>query len=304
MARRCVLMVLVLLAGGCTAEPSAPPHTRSPVKQPSLINDAAPARDVLTVVRDVIDGRTVELADGSKVRVASLAEPADCWAEAALTFARTTLLARPVRFTGITPGEVHLMLEDGTDYALLAVREGVLRAQNVDGGPLVSAESEAAAANRGLWGPSCEGLDLPTPVPAKPSTTTPPRPALPPQPPAPPHPTPTTTTKPPAPPCAVSYRITGQWPGGFQASVNVRNTGPAAFHGWTLRWTFADGQTVKEMWNAQARQSGAAVSAVNAHYNLRIEPGGSVSIGFNGSVRGGNSVPGAFTLNGTACSVE
>ena len=310
MARKNLLVVLVLLTGACTAGPQEPaPTTRTPWKPPSLINDEARSQGVLHFVRDVIDGRTVELADGTTVRVAQVAVPENCWAQNALAFARTTLLASAVRITSFVSGEVNLVLEDGTDYAVLAVRQGVLRANGVDGGPLVAAESEAVAAKAGLWGPPCDGrgavppvpsatvpqlpAPAPTTAPDRPTTTVPPRPAP--------------TTEPPRPParvCAVSYRVVHQWPGGFQANVIVRNTGSGAINGWTLRWNFTDGQGVNEMWNATARQSGATVNAVNASYNPQIQPGGSVTIGFNGSVRGGNSAPGAFTLNGQTCSVE
>jgi endonuclease YncB( thermonuclease family) len=308
-ARKNLLVVVVLLTGACTAGPPEPaPTTRTPWKPPSLINDESRSQGVLHFVRDVIDGRTVELADGTTVRVAQVAPPAACWAPQALAFARTTLLASAVRITTFVSGEVNVVLEDGTDYAVLAVRQGVLRANGVDGGPLIAAESEAAAAKVGLWGPPCDGVEtappatsapvpnLPAPAPPAPAptTTTPGRPAP-------------TTTVPPRPPariCAVAYRVTGQWPGGFQANVTLRNTGSTPINGWTLRWNFTDGQSVLDMWNATPRQSGATVNAANAHYNPQIPPGGSVTVGFNGSVRGGNSAPGAFTLNGEACSVE
>ncbi|SFR05580.1 Cellulose binding domain-containing protein [Lentzea waywayandensis] len=312
-SRKLWLVVLVLLTGACTAGPPSPaPSTRMPWKPPSLINEEARYQGVLHFVRDVIDGRTVELADGTKARIAQLAAPPACWAEGALSFARTTLLASAVRISPVISGDVNLMLEDGTDYALLAVRQGVLRAEGVDGGALLTAESEAAGADRGLWGPPCDGLDValpPTattglPAPGTTAVRPPPAPAITTT--TPPRPTPTTTSppKPPARTCAVAYRISGQWPGGFQANVSVRNTGSTSVNGWTLQWSFANGQTVTDMWNAKARQSGATVNAANADYNPQIQPGGSVSIGFNGSVRGGNSAPGAFTLNGQSCSVE
>ncbi|MDX8035703.1 cellulose binding domain-containing protein [Lentzea sp. BCCO 10_0856] len=299
MARKHLLVMLVLLSGACTADPVAPsPSSRTPPKPPTLINEVVPPQNVITVVRDVIDGRTIELADGSKVRVTSLAAPAPCWAEAALAFARKTLLASSVRFTGLAPGEITLELEDGTDYAVLAVQQGALRPEGVDGGPLINAQSEAAAAKRGLWGPPCDGSEKSKPAPPPAATTTTPPAAPPPPPPAP------TTTPPPAKPCAVAYRIIGQWQGGFQASVTVRNTGTKTANGWSLRWTFANGESIREMWNASPRQSGATVTAVNADYNPQIAPGGSVQIGFNGNSRGANSAPGAFSFNGAQCSVE
>ncbi len=102
--------------------------------------------------------------------------------------------------------------------------------------------------------------------------------------------------------CAVGYRVTGQWAGGFQGEVKVQNTGTAAVNGWALRWTFGDGQAVTRMWNATASQSGAQVTATNAAYNPAIPAGGTVTFGFTGTWNGANAAPGAFTLNGAACS--
>ncbi|MFD4635666.1 cellulose binding domain-containing protein [Lentzea sp. NPDC058436] len=282
---------MLLLLTGCSPEPAAQPAplTSTPRKPPTLVNELVRSESVLHFVRDVVDGRTVELADGTKARIAQLAAPPACGEAGALTFARTTLLASAVRISPMLSGDVKLVLEDGTDYALLAVRQGALRAEGVEGGALLTAESEAAAADRGLWGPPCDG-----PV-APPPTTTTVRPA--------PRPT-TTTTRPPARTCAVSYRLAGQWPGGFQAHVTVRNTGTATITGWAVRWAFGSGQVITEMWNATPRQSRGTVDAVNAHYNTRIPPGGSVEIGFNGSAQRGNAAPEAFSLNNQPCSVE
>ncbi|MCG8926329.1 cellulose-binding domain-containing protein [Lentzea sp. CC55] len=287
------MAALVLFAGACTAEPPAPapPGTRTPFKPPTLITEQVRSERVLHVVRDVVDGRTVELADGTKVRIAQLAAPAGCWAAGALAFARARLLTASVRISPVLSGDVDLTLEDGTDYALLAVRQGALRPEGVDGGALLTAESEAAAADRGLWGPPCDGQAVAPPVVTTPGATTTPPPA-------------TTTPRPPARTCAVVYRVVGQWPGGFQATVTVRNTGTAPVDGWTVQWAFATGQVVNEMWNATPRQFRGLVNAVNVHYNPKIAPGGSVEIGFNGSARGDNAVPKAFSLNGVPCSVE
>ncbi|GHH29304.1 cellulose-binding domain-containing protein [Lentzea cavernae] len=285
------LLAAVALLAGCSAEPPAPPPpTRVPLKPPTLINEQVRSESVLHFVRDVVDGRTVELADGTRARIAQLAAPPGCGEAGALSFARTTLLASAVRISPMLSGDVKLVLEDGTDYALLAVRQGALRAEGVDGGPLLTAESEAAAADRGLWGPPCEA---PAVTSSSAVTTTPP--------PAPPRLT-TTTPRPPARTCAVSYRLAGQWPGGFQAYVTVRNTGTAPIDGWAVRWTFGSGQVVTETWNATPRQSRGTVDAVNVHYNNRIAPGGSVEIGFNGSARSGNAAPEAFSLNNQPCS--
>jgi mannan endo-1,4-beta-mannosidase len=104
--------------------------------------------------------------------------------------------------------------------------------------------------------------------------------------------------------CAVTYRVGNQWQSGFQGDVVVRNTGSAAVSGWTLKWSFANGQTVTQMWNATASQSGAQVSAVNAPYNAAIPAGGSVGFGFTGTWTGSNTAPAAFTLNGAQCATS
>lgn len=309
--RLAALLAVLLTAAcaACTAEPAPPAPTRSQLKPPSLINDDRLPEGVQMMVHAVPDALTVELADNVRVRIALLAPPADCWAREALAFARTTLLASPVRVTSVTPGEVSLTLEDGTDYALLAVREGMLRTQGADGGRYTEAEMAAADANRGLWGPPCEGLDneVPPPPPPKPvqPKPVPPKPVTTTTPPPPPPPAPTTTTRPPpAPPCAVSYRTTGDWPNGFQANVTVRNTSATAINGWTLQWTFTRGQTVTQMWNAASTQNRGTVRATNVHYTASIPPGGSVQIGFNGNKPGANPAPTAFSLNDKTCTVE
>ncbi|MGY1524354.1 cellulase family glycosylhydrolase [Streptomyces sp. MN3] len=102
--------------------------------------------------------------------------------------------------------------------------------------------------------------------------------------------------------CAVAYRVTGEWPGGFQGEVVVRNTGSAAVDGWTLRWTFPAGQRITSLWGGTMTQSGAEVSVAAAPYTATIPPSGSVALGFTGTRPGTNSSPTVFLLNGAECS--
>jgi hypothetical protein len=101
--------------------------------------------------------------------------------------------------------------------------------------------------------------------------------------------------------CQVTYTVSSQWQGGFGASVAITNLGDPV-NGWTLNWSFANGQTVTQAWNATVVQSGAAVTATNASYNGTLATGGSASFGFNGSWTGANGVPTAFRLNNVACT--
>ncbi|MEV5400128.1 cellulase family glycosylhydrolase [Streptomyces cellulosae] len=111
-----------------------------------------------------------------------------------------------------------------------------------------------------------------------------------------------TASGPAAGPCAVTYRVTGEWPGGFQGEVVVRNTGSTAVDGWTLRWTFPTGQRITSLWGGTVTQSGAEVSVEAAPYTATIPPSGSVSLGFTGTGAGTATDPTVFLLNGAECS--
>ncbi|MFE9674300.1 cellulase family glycosylhydrolase [Streptomyces sp. NPDC006259] len=102
--------------------------------------------------------------------------------------------------------------------------------------------------------------------------------------------------------CAVGYRVVGQWPGGFQGEIAVRNTGAAPVDGWTLAFSFPDGQTVSNMWGGTPTQSGSKVSVAAASYTSTIPVAGTVTVGFIGTKATANAAPTAFTLNGTACT--
>ncbi|RCG20994.1 cellulose-binding protein [Sphaerisporangium album] len=110
-----------------------------------------------------------------------------------------------------------------------------------------------------------------------------------------PTPTPTPTVTPTPPPtgggCAATYKITNSWQGGFGAEVTVRNGGTSAITGWTVAWTFANGQTITQLWNGTPTQTGAAVTVRNMSYNGALAPGASTAFGFNGSWTGTNTAP-------------
>lgn len=103
--------------------------------------------------------------------------------------------------------------------------------------------------------------------------------------------------------CAVTYKITNQWSGGFQADVQLSNTGSSAWSSWSLGWTFPNGQTIGQLWNAEYTQSGSAVTAKNVTWNANVAAGSSVSFGFTGSWSGTNTKPTAFKLGDQTCTV-
>jgi hypothetical protein len=101
--------------------------------------------------------------------------------------------------------------------------------------------------------------------------------------------------------CRVEYTISATWPGGFGANVNITNLGDP-INGWTLGWSYAAGQTVREAWNAAVTQSGSQVTARNSGHNGSLPTNTNTSFGFNGTQTGSNPVPTSFTLNGVTCT--
>jgi cellulose 1,4-beta-cellobiosidase len=105
--------------------------------------------------------------------------------------------------------------------------------------------------------------------------------------------------------CTVDYVISPQNSSAFGAAITIVN-GSTAITSWTLTWSFANGQTVASLWNGIETQSGANVTVKNEPYNGSIAAGGTLTgIGFNGTWNGTtNAIPTAFSLNGTACTVN
>jgi lysophospholipase L1-like esterase len=83
--------------------------------------------------------------------------------------------------------------------------------------------------------------------------------------------------------CTVLYKVTNQWPGGFGADITVTNSGSTAITGWTVVLTYANGQTITQLWNGTHTQSGGTVTVKNMSYNGSVNPGGSAWFGFNAS---------------------
>ncbi|MWK37741.1 hypothetical protein GEV43_29270 [Actinomadura sp. J1-007] len=103
--------------------------------------------------------------------------------------------------------------------------------------------------------------------------------------------------------CAVSYRVDGSWPQGFQATVRITNLGDRPIEGWRLGWTFPDGRRVTDLWNGGREQDGRNVTVTDAGWNRVVPPDGTVEFGFVGAQDGDSAGPRPrrFTLNGGAC---
>lgn len=104
--------------------------------------------------------------------------------------------------------------------------------------------------------------------------------------------------------CHVTYTIESQWSGAFNTSITIHNDSAINLEGWTLTWSFADGQTVAQSWGGNVTQSGSTVTAYNPGTEYGPLPAGASysGLGFNGTWNNSvNAVPAMFTLNGTVC---
>ncbi|MFD9700282.1 glycoside hydrolase family 9 protein [Lentzea sp. NPDC059081] len=102
----------------------------------------------------------------------------------------------------------------------------------------------------------------------------------------------------PASDCQVGFTA-HRWPDGLSAQVQITNTGTKPWTAWTLGFALPGTQRVTAGWSATWTQTGRDVSAASMSWNGKVDPGKSVSIGFNGS--GSGADPAAFSVNGKAC---
>ncbi len=105
--------------------------------------------------------------------------------------------------------------------------------------------------------------------------------------------------------CRITYTKSWEGGNGYGAEIAIQNTGPAITNGWTLIFTFQNGERIQNGWPVSFSQpAGSAQVTVssNAAWNQSIGSGATFNVGFNGTFTTTNSAPGSFTLNGTACT--
>src|SRR5690349_2330521 len=105
--------------------------------------------------------------------------------------------------------------------------------------------------------------------------------------------------------CQVTYTKSWEGGNGFGANIVITNIGPAITNGWTLLFSFPNGQRLQNGWPvsfSQPANSAQVTVASNADWNKSIASGGNFTVGFNGTFSGANNAPASFTLNGTVCN--
>ena len=76
--------------------------------------------------------------------------------------------------------------------------------------------------------------------------------------------------------------VSSAWSGGFQSTVTV-TAGAAAITGWTVKWTFANGEQVSQLWSAAYTTAGATVTATNVSWNGSLAAKAATTFGSTGS---------------------
>lgn len=114
-------------------------------------------------------------------------------------------------------------------------------------------------------------------------------------------PTPTITVTP-ASGVHVAYHMNAQWPGGFSATMTVTNKSSTTVQGWNLQFSFPEDQKITQSWSSSFSQTGQQVTITNVDYNKVINPGQTITLGFNGTWTSNNTSPTTFLLNGAATS--
>ncbi len=107
------------------------------------------------------------------------------------------------------------------------------------------------------------------------------------------------TSPPPAGGCSATYKVTGQWSGGFQGEVTVQNTGTTATASWTVSWTFPNGQTITQLWGGISSVSGTTQTVKNEAWNGVLAPNATTTFGFLGTWTTANGVPATVTCTRT-----
>lgn len=85
-----------------------------------------------------------------------------------------------------------------------------------------------------------------------------------------------------SPSCEVEYKINGQWPGGFNAQIMVRNTGDEPLEELELRWALPTGQSIVHSWSVELVQEGHTVTATELAGGQALKPGRTFTFGFIG----------------------
>ena len=154
------------------------------------VGKAAPIAATASVLK-VVDGDTIDIHDDVRgrlrIRVLGIDTPetkkpgytVGCWGPEATEFANATLVDQRVAFVPDPTQDqtdrygrtlAYIVRADGWDYSVEAARAGTAKSYVYGGVPVArydaieAAQREAQNADRGLWGPPCNGDTASVPI--------------------------------------------------------------------------------------------------------------------------------------------
>lgn len=81
-------------------------------------------------------------------------------------------------------------------------------------------------------------------------------------------------------PYEISYSVTSEWEGGYNAEIIIRNRSDMPMEDWKLYFTAE--ASIQNLWGASWVQDDNAYQISGDGYNSIIQPNGSVTIGYTG----------------------
>lgn len=83
-----------------------------------------------------------------------------------------------------------------------------------------------------------------------------------------------------------TYSVSNEWSNGFTAEVSITNDGASAIDGWDVSWEYSNNR-ITNGWNADIAGDNP-YTASDLGWNGSLQPGQSVSFGFQGETNGGS----------------
>ncbi|CAM4446738.1 putative bifunctional chitinase/lysozyme precursor [Mycobacterium basiliense] len=97
---------------------------------------------------------------------------------------------------------------------------------------------------------------------------------------------------------AATYSTTSHWEGGFIGKYTITNSGDTFASDWQVEFDLPADESITNVWNGQLVQSGTHYTVTPESWTQTIDPGGSVTVGFQAAQNGTYSEPTNLVVNG------
>jgi endoglucanase len=101
--------------------------------------------------------------------------------------------------------------------------------------------------------------------------------------------------------CTTASRTFSDWGTGYNADLELTNTGAGPVNGWTVTWQFSGDEKVRELWNGRFTQEGRKVSVTDAGWNAGLPQNSAAYLGFIVEYSGEPGSISKITFNGFPC---